>query len=459
MRLLVVSYWYTPAVSPRAFRWTALAEHWAAQGHHVDVVAAWAPGFRRDEVLNGVHVHRVGSNVRASARGWLRRRRRTDGAPSVDTRTSAARASVGDRPLPARLVRWVYDHTWKKVYWPDDAGPWFFAARKEALRLASSGEYDAVVSVSHPFTCHLVGEAVHRRFPDLRWVMDVGDPFSFLERTPTNNHALYRSLNYRVERRVFRDAHAVAVTTEPTRRIYGELFPESGGKVRVVPPLLPELDRVPAFPPVFAEDDRIRLVFSGNLYRTIREPGFLLRIFAALRETPVGDRVQLHFFGNVRDCWSSFEPYREWIDRSIFLHGTVHREHALRAMRESAALVNLGNDTLYQLPSKVLEYVALAKPVLNLVTSERDSSAAFFRSYPAALTLVDRGSGPSVDEVERVVRLVQRTEAPDAARLSGWLDEYRLGAVAAGYEALLAGHASAPPREAPSARDRTVAAG
>lgn len=459
MRLLVVSYWYTPAVAPRAFRWTALAEHWAAQGHHVDVVAAWAPGFEREELRAGVHVHRVGSNVRASARGWLRRRPKTEGAPAVDTRTSTARASVGDRPLPARMVRWVYDHTWKKVYWPDDAGPWFFAARKEALRLAARGGYDALVSVSHPFTCHLVGEAVHRRFPELRWLMDVGDPFAFLERTPTNNHALYRSLNYRVERRVFRRADAAAVTTEATRRIYEELFPESAAKVRVVPPLLPDVDEASAHPPVFPRDDRIRLVFSGNLYRAIREPGFILRIFEALRETRLGDRVQLHFFGSVRDCWSSFEPYREWIDRSIFLHGTVNHDHALRAMQESAVLVNLGNDTLYQLPSKVLEYVALAKPVLNLVTSERDSSAAFFRSYPAALTLVDRGSGPDAAEVERVVQLLLRAEAPEPALLSGWLDEYRLEAVVAGYEELLAGRASAASREAPSPRDRTLAAG
>ncbi len=439
MRLLVVSYWYTPTVSPRAFRWSALAEHWASAGHQVDVVAAWAPGLAREETLNGVRVHRVGRNVRASVRSALRSlaaRRGGSAAPVSDTRTSTDRASITSHPLHFRAARWVYDRTWKKVYWPDDAGPWYFPASRAAERLAERGAYDALVSVSHPFTGHLVGARLHARMPGVPWLADVGDPFSFLERTPTNNHRLYRGLNHRAERRVFQGADAVAVTTEPTREIYARLFPESAAKVRVVPPLLPETE-AGAYPRVFPDDGRIRLVFAGNLYRSIREPGFLLRLFRMLGETRLGDRAELHFFGNVRDCWDAFEPYRDRIDRSVFLHGTVNRDHAMQAMREAAVLVNLGNDTLYQLPSKVVEYAGLRKPVLNLVRAEEDSSAEFFRSYPAALTLVDRGQLPTPEEAERLLDLLLRAGRMEPHALDAWLAAYRVEAVAAGYESLL----------------------
>jgi hypothetical protein len=40
MKILVVIHSYAPALNPRSFRWSAIAEHWAARGHTVDVVCA-----------------------------------------------------------------------------------------------------------------------------------------------------------------------------------------------------------------------------------------------------------------------------------------------------------------------------------------------------------------------------------------------------------------------------------
>jgi glycosyltransferase involved in cell wall biosynthesis len=294
-----------------------------------------------------------------------------------------------------------------------------------------------VVSVSEPFTGHLVGLDLRERLPEARWLVDLGDPFSFLERTPTNNRALYRRLNAAVEREVFRRADAAAVTTVPTRDIYRKLFPESAAKVHVVPPLAPDLDALPPHPPVFS-GDRVRLVYSGTLLRAIRSPEFLLRLFETLQRTRFAGRVELHFLGNVGDCRECFEPYRGWIGRGIFLHGKVSREHAVQAMREAAVLVNLGNDTSFQLPSKVLEYAALGKPVLNLSASGDDSSARFLTGYPAAQCWVEP-RGP-LDPAEAERRLDALLSAPpvDPARLR-WLDAYRRERVADTYMRAIGG--------------------
>src|SRR5688572_26130480 len=60
VKILVVTHNYAPDRAPRAFRWTAIAEHWAATGLHVDVVTSGRTGGAAYEVVNGVHVHRVG---------------------------------------------------------------------------------------------------------------------------------------------------------------------------------------------------------------------------------------------------------------------------------------------------------------------------------------------------------------------------------------------------------------
>jgi hypothetical protein len=384
MRLLIVTYLYAPDRSPRAFRWTALAERWAAAGHEVAVVAAGAGATER---RNGVIVHR--------APGWLRRT-----------------ATVGEGGGPARtsFMKAVYGRTLKRVLWPDYAFDWYVPA----LRRARAIEVDRLVTVSHPFTPHLVGLGLRPR----PWLADIGDPFSFLDETPLNNAALYARLNRRAERRVLARADAVAVTIESARVAYAAAFPESKAKIAVVPPLLslPE-PGVNPLPPTGT-----RLVFVGTLYRALRSPAPLLALFAALRRER--SDLALHFFGDVHDCRPLFEPLPE----GVHLHGAVPRESAAAAMRHAAALVNIGNATPHQVPSKLVEYVAAARPIINVAASPDDTSAVFLAGHPA---LCEARDAPTV------LRFLDEKRSVPADWVERFLAPYRLGAVAHAYEQLL----------------------
>lgn len=430
MKVLVVSHEYTPSHTPRAFRWTAVAEALAARGHQVDVVCRAIPGTPRDEVRGGVAVHRVGGG----AVGALRRRLRgAAAAPGPPPLTSATPPPAG----AAAAVRWVYDRSWKQLYWPDFAWRWYLPAARRAEALLERGGHDRLVTVSHPFTGHLVGARLRARHPRLPWVMDVGDPFAFIEGTPTNNPRLYGRLNYRVERGLLQAASAVAVTTDGTRARYAEVFPESAGKLAVIPPLL-------SLPPAPPEDarflevrpGRLPMVFVGALHPRLRTPERLLALFRALLETPLGPRLELHFVGPLNGCDAAFAPYAELMGERVFRHGAVPRADALAAMHQAAVLVNLGNRSGYQLPSKVVEYVATGRPVLNLPGAADDASVAFFAGYPAALQLGHQEPDGS-EAVACVARFVERGVGADAAAVERCLAPYRTDAVVGEYERLL----------------------
>lgn len=427
MKILVVSYAYHPLPYPRSFRWGAVAEHWAAQGHRVDVVSAWAPGAPRAETLDGVRVWRVGGRV-----GEVVRRRLARPAPRAG---AAAPPGAPARPSPvAAAARWVHDRTWKQVYWPDFACLWYRPALARAASLLREHGHDALVTVSHPFTGHLVGRALRRRAPGVRWLVDIGDPFAFIEGTPVNNEGLYRALNHRAERGVLAAADAVAVTTEGTAARYAATFPESAGRLHVVPPIVavPEARSGRFFA---GGTGALRLVFTGTLYRRLRSPEPLLRLFGRLLGTSVGERLELHFVGGLNGCEDLFEPWREHLGRRLFLHGPVPREAAFRAMREADVLVNLGNESGYQLPSKVVEYVACARPVLNLAAGG-DVSARFFEDYPAAFQLPAR----EVDDAGRVAALaafLERLPPVEPEGVARLLAPYQVAAVAGQYAALV----------------------
>ena len=426
MNLLIISYAYRPAPYARAYRWAAIAEHWVKQGHHVSVLCAPFPGSPARELFGGVDIHRASGGIFARGRARL-----------GHVATEIASLAQKETPPPARvsLLKRVHDLTWKRLYWPDYACVWYPAARRAARSLVRATSYDALITVSVPFTDHLVGSAVKAVRPQLRWLVDIGDPFSFVEGAPPNNAALYGRLNFKAEARVLAAADAIAVTTEPTRMAYARLFPAAAHKITVIPPLLSVnnngVDRSAFFPPA---NGRRRLVFAGTFYRTIRSPDFLLRLFAGL--VARDPTLELHVLGSVHDAHDIFAQYRHLLGRNLFLHGIVDRGQAQRAINEADVLVNIGNDNLYQLPSKVVEYAYAAKPILNVVRTEHDSSHEFFRFHSACLSLV-ANRAPTDEQLQAVLAFIRDARIKDPSAIRQALAGFRIDAVAAQYEKLL----------------------
>jgi glycosyltransferase involved in cell wall biosynthesis len=434
MNLLVISYIYAPDRSPRAYRWQAIVEHWAREGHHIDVVTAWKQGDERKERREGVTIYRVGGGLVERLRGMLgQSSHRTADGTSVQVKT----------PLLRRAAKVAYRATIRQLFWPDYAFHWYPTALLLARALCRATQYDAMISVSHPFTPHLVALSVKRRFPALRWVADIGDPFSLLDEIPLNNPALYRRLNHRAEKTVLEHSDAIAVTVERCRAAYEAVFPASAAKITVIPPLL-SLSMTTYAAPDFA-NGQTHLVYIGTHYRDLRDPAYLLALFAALLRRRKD--LHLHFFGALNDCASYFDTASEPLARNIHLHGTVARDTIAGAMRAADILVNIGNSTSHQLPSKLVEYAAAARPILNLATILADTGRDFLRGYPASLTLQARSGGPDQAAIDASLAFIAAPPPLEAAAISSFLLPYTLERIAAGYDALVVPFASRALRE------------
>jgi glycosyltransferase involved in cell wall biosynthesis len=423
-KVLIISFQYWPALNARAFRWTALAEDWARKGRDVHVVCARLPDRPAVEVVNGVKLHRVGN-------AWIERLRGA-GVPIANNGTTAKRNAI------RRVVTAAARAIWHAIYWPDTSCTWYFAARGKARELVAALAPEAVVSVSPAFTAVAVGRTLAAGKPKrFHWLIDLGDPFSFAEEAPPNNLRLYRRLNVRFERGCFAAADSVSVTTGDTRDRYAALFPESAHKIAVIPPLV-ALPEAGSGIENGLRSDRRRLAFLGRLYPTIRRPDFLLALFAAFAEGPGGERYELHFYGETWECQASFAPYGHMLGRNLFLHGPVPRDRAASAMRSADFLINIGNDTRYQLPSKIVEYAMTGRPILNLAPRPDDSSARFLEDHPAHLTLTARTGGPTPEDVHRLREfLARKPEEISEATLRAWLAPYTLPEIFARYDALL----------------------
>jgi len=441
MRVLIITHAYAPQVNPRTFRWATLAEHWAKAGHELTVLAAWQPDWAHGETLRGVEVHRVGGAWSQNLRHWLRPRQR------AETTVDGASPRQGRRCGWREGLKWLHDATWRRLYWPDYACEWYWPAVRKARQLWRSRPYDALLSVSDPFTGHVIGWRLAACEGIRNWIADVGDPFCFLYRKLVRGLPLYHWLDHACERRIYRRAKAVAFTTEGTRRRYAELFPESAGKMHVIPPVVPPITPSHAPPQPFSEDARIRLVYTGSFYAGIRTPEVLLQFFDRLRSTSLGERLELHVYGDVTDYQAYFSPYQHWLGKQLFLHGQVPRPEALRACCEAQAIVNVGNATWYQLPSKIVEYMQLRRPILNLASIANDSSAELLRDYPLALC-VETQRLDSAEELQRVTQFLSSPPSISAERAESHTARFRVPVIARAYETLLMEQACSTDRRA-----------
>ncbi|MDP2815171.1 MAG: hypothetical protein Q8O19_00655, partial [Rectinemataceae bacterium] len=214
-------------------------------------------------------------------------------------------------------------------------------------------------------------------------------------------------------------------------------FPFARSKISVIPPLLsvdPATET--GVPRVFPKDGKIRLVFLGTLYKTIRDPGNLLRLFSKLLESDFAERLELHFYGDMGSCPDCFVPYNNLIWNKIFIHGLVDRKIAAQATKDADILVNIGNDTAYQLPSKLVEYLATMKPILNFAKTDQDSSTAFFRHYDGIMCIVADEAISEQTRLRAVADFIRYPQKIDINARKTLLDTFRIDQIAKAYSGL-----------------------
>jgi len=389
MKILIICYYYAPRIDPRSLRWTALSEEFVRRGHEVHVIAGNVSGQPSVEERNGVHVHRVGYGWLEEIMRQVKARPSSEHAAGRNTKTTSCdqkKYRVNFLGTFKKSVRRILKSVWRTIYWPDGSCPWIFPAVQCAHRLMKRNRFfDVLMTVSHPFSGHVAGLIVHHGVPGLRWLADNGDPFYFLEESSVNNFRLWRKLNYWAESRVIKAAHAFSVTTDETAELYRKLYNSNSDKILVIPPLLNKI----FLQPVISQNslfnhDAVVLLYVGGFHGTIRSPVHLLNLFEKLLKNPQmsGITLQLHFIGAEVGFIERELDKRPILINRIFSHGRTSQTLAMQAMFEADLLINIGNSTSYQLPSKVVEYMATGKPILNITTIENDTSSRKFQHYP-----------------------------------------------------------------------------
>ena len=212
------------------------------------------------------------------------------------------------------------------------------------------------------------------------WIAYFMDPFAYY----ISNRGIADGL-LELERQVYEQADMVLVTDEIYRENQDNAFtpylyktrPYRFGNFRCLDsPLVKDI-----FIP-----NKINCVYVGSLLsEQIRSPRYLYQIINQLDE-----RFAFHIICNqVSDA--NKRVYEQLVQKKENVHWyhNLPLTECLGIMSHTDILINLGNKSSNQTPSKVFDYIGTGKPIINLYSLHNDTSKYYLEKYPNKLNIYE----------------------------------------------------------------------
>ncbi len=339
-KILIVSHQFLPFVSPRTTRWSLLIDELTKKGNEVTVLTGTAP----EELKKNYEVLYFGSKKFSSSINKVRK-------DSQDSSNNFLKKIIYS------ILKTIYRFLFKTFSWPDYAMFWAFTIFKNRKRIEN--KFDIIISVSLPFTSHLCAYILKKRI-SANWFMDIGDPFSLKINSPENNKIIYSYLNKYYEKKFYQNASKIIFTHNEVAELHQNKFNIDRTKIVIGYPIaLLNEKRINNSLNFNYEDTPLKIGYFGAFTKSVREPNNYINSIANSLDDDIKHEWYINkeskkYFTSIKNI--SSHQFLDILPREIALEVMVSKMHVL---------LSIGNFNKYQMPSKVIEYISLGKPVLH----------------------------------------------------------------------------------------------
>lgn len=142
------------------------------------------------------------------------------------------------------------------------------------------------------------------------------------------------------------------------------------------------------------ENNAVKIVYVGTLYRSIRNPDYMFNLFSKLSDLNFVLYIIGWFSGWGEKLNSYEQELSDTFGNKICIIDRVSRDEVKDYLYDADFLINLGNTTENQCPSKVMDYILTGKPIIHFRKTENCSSMLYFEKYNN-LCVIDEKDGES----------------------------------------------------------------
>jgi hypothetical protein len=355
-KILLVSNAFYPEISPRSLRATELAREFCRQGHSVVVISKY-----RDHNYNDfLKEHKLALKM------WGKSR--FPKTPDFKRKP----LSLLSRGI-SRILLFLLEY------------PGIEEMFKVKRILRHENGYDLMISFAVPYPVHW-GVAWSRskkhRIADI-WVADCGDPYMG-DVLDSFRKPFYFSY---LEKSFCRKAEFISIPVESAMAAY---YTEFHKKIKIIPQGVdfnltankkkPEANKIPEF------------AYAGSFLQGIREPHQLMQFLIKINLL-----FKCYIFTQQTDLLSE---YKETLEGKLFVSEYIARDELMKILSKMDFLINFDNNTAVNVPSKLIDYIIINRPVLNIDENFNiDDLLAFLKGdYTKRMQLPD----PSQYHIKRV---------------------------------------------------------
>ena len=286
---------------------------------------------------------------------------------------------------------------------PDRWVSWVLGAIPSGLMMIRRHRPKLLWSTFPIASAHVIGHALHR-LTGIPWIADFRD--SMTEEHYPHDETVRKRFR-RIERRAVKSASRIVFTTDGTRDMYAQRYPD-------VPPshwqciangydeenFLAADQRVPAQD--HKRGGRIKLLHSGIMYRLDRDPTAFFVALGRLRArgeiTPERLEIVLRASGHEKEYGDMIRAHG--IGDIVTLQPRIDYLDALAEMLDAdGLLVFQGSGCNHQIPAKIYECMRAGKPILALTDPAGDTATVLSGAGVDSIALMT-----DPDAVESAIR-------------------------------------------------------
>ena len=365
-KILIVTHQFLPHVSPRTTRWKMIIDDLIERGNQVTILTGTPP----DDSVKNYDILYFGNKKISSTISSIRK----------DANNNSQNRAI--KNFVYNSLKKIYRFLFKTFSWPDYAMFWAYTIYKNKKKIPKN--YDYIFSVSLPFTSHLCGSILSKH--SLDWIMDIGDPFSLKKDSPENNRFLYSSINTYFEKKYYKKSKRIIFTHYESLLFHQENFNLDPKKLIIGHPISKiDLNKISLSEKYNYSDVPVKIGYFGIFTEGIREPTNYLDSICKDLEIDFH-----HYWYTNNESKKYFISYLN--NKQHTFNNLVPRTEAIDLMINSMhILLSIGNTNTYQLPSKVIEYISLGKPVLHFAEISNDPMYKFQNLF-SNLKIINRNT-------------------------------------------------------------------
>lgn len=321
-KILIVTSGFYPQNSPRAHRATELAKELARQGHQVTVLLHdRLPNHDAFEKEHNVVIKSMGD------RKWKN--------------PDFGKSKVG----------YFMTRLWFRFFMHAFEYPGIELSFMVDKALKKEKGYDLLISIAVPYPIHWGVAKSWKKGQNIAktWVADCGDPY-YGNKTDSFRKWPHFAL---VEKWFMRKVDFITIPIEGAKDTY---FKEFHSKIKVIPQGF-KLNDI-GYKGLYKGNEVSTFLYAGGFIQGRRDPRKFLDFLSKVK----GD-YRFYIYTNKFEL---IESYQDKIGNKIIIHKYIPREELLEKMATMDFLVNFDNNTSTALPSKLIDYSLVNRPVLNI---------------------------------------------------------------------------------------------